>query len=242
MDKAEQPTIVQADRDAAAGYARAQLKFSFLWSESGAIKMGSHDDWEIVQAFARHRTTSLAAQEYGKVHTDGSRSGGQPPRHSVRDGLVEVFYIDCEFDGHNGQLLSIALVGETDSIHIKTTAPVQDDWVLQNVLPLMDMHNAPKSASVSLNDVGSVIRAFLGDCKCPVIIADSPVDIGRFCRALSTGNDGQWASADFPAMRFEVHNVDCYPTTLEGAVQHNAWWDAMALKAALSAIKEQPHD
>ena len=183
------------------------------------------DKWIIDQALgdnskAATRTTSLAAQ----------------------DGLVKVFYIDCEFDGHNGQLLSIALVGETDSIHIKTTAPVQDDWVLQNVLPLMDMHNAPKSASVSLNDVGSVIRAFLGDCKCPVIIADSPVDIGRFCRALSTGNDGQWASADFPAMRFEVHNVDCYPTTLEGAVQHNAWWDAMALKAALSAIKEQPHD
>jgi len=166
------------------------------------------------------RTTSLAAQ----------------------DGLVEVFYIDCEFDGHNGQLLSIALVGETDSIHIKTTAPARDDWVLQNVLPLMDMHNAPKSASVSLNDVGSVIRAFLGDCKCPVIIADSPVDIGRFCRALSTSTDGQWASTDFPAMRFEVHNVDCYPTTLEGAVQHNAWWDAMALKAALSAIKEQHHE
>ena len=168
----------------------------------------------------KDRTTSLAAQ----------------------DGLVEVFYIDCEFDGHNGQLLSIALVGETDSIHIKTTSPVKDDWVLENVLPLMDMHNAPKSVSVSLNDVGAVIRAFLGDCKCPVIIADSPVDIGRFCRALSTGNDGQWASTDFPAMRFEVHNVDCYPTTLEGAVQHNAWWDAMALKAALSAIKEQHHD
>lgn len=62
-NKAEQPTIAQADRDAAAGYARAQPKFSFLWSESGAIQMGSHDDWEIVQAFARHRTTSLAAQD-----------------------------------------------------------------------------------------------------------------------------------------------------------------------------------
>jgi hypothetical protein len=34
-------------------------------------------------------------------------------------------------------------------------------------------------------------------------------------------------------MTFEVHNVDCYPTALEGAVQHNAWWDAMALRAAL---------
>jgi len=30
------------------------------------------------------RTTSLAAQEYGKAHTDGSRSGGQPPRHPTQ--------------------------------------------------------------------------------------------------------------------------------------------------------------
>lgn len=146
------------------------------------------------------------------------------------------FYIDCEFDGHNGALLSIALVREAcDSIHIKTTAPVHDNWVRANVLPIMDCHHAAKSASVNVNEVGGVIRTFIGECPYPVIIADSPVDIGRFCRALSTGPDGQWASADYPAMRFEVHNVDCYPTSLEGAVQHNAWWDAMALRHILAA-------
>lgn len=31
-------------------------------------------------------------------------------------------------------------------------------------------------------------------------------------------------------MTLEVNNVDAYPTELEGAVQHNAWWDAMALR------------
>lgn len=145
------------------------------------------------------------------------------------------FYIDCEFDGHNGALLSIALVKDDgDGIHIKTTAPITDDWVRANVLPLMDRHKAPKSASVGQHDVGGAIRAFIGNCECPVIIADSPVDIGRFCRALSTGSDGLWASADYPMMRFEVHNVDCYPTDLPGAVQHNAWWDAMALNRKLS--------
>lgn len=44
---------------------------------------------------------------------------------------------------------------------------------------------------------------------------------------------GQVASADYPTMTFEVHNVDCYPTTLPGAVQHNAWRDAMALREKL---------
>jgi len=54
--------VEQVDRDAAAAYARGQQKFSFLWSESGAIKMGSHDDWEIVQAFRDHR---IAAEVRG---------------------------------------------------------------------------------------------------------------------------------------------------------------------------------
>jgi hypothetical protein len=144
------------------------------------------------------------------------------------------YFIDCEFDGHNGPLLSIALVrSDGDGIHIQTHNTALDPWVQENVMPLMDSHKANQSAYVHEYEVGGVIRAFIGGEHCSTIIADSPVDIGRFCRALSTGTDGQWASADYPAMRFEVHNVDCYPTALEGAVQHNAWWDAMALREKL---------
>jgi hypothetical protein len=29
-------------------------------------------------------------------------------------------------------------------------------------------------------------------------------------------------------LRFEIHRVEHYPTALVGAVEHNAWWDAMA--------------
>jgi len=149
--------------------------------------------------------------------------------------MSDRFYIDCEFDGHNGPLLSLALVREDgDSIHIRADIEPMDLWVRRNVLPLMDSHRAAKSIKVYLNDIGGVIRAFIGDCGNPTIIADSPVDIGRFCRALSTGSDGEWASANFPRMTFEVHNVDCYPTDLVDAVQHNAWWDAMALRSTLS--------
>jgi hypothetical protein len=144
------------------------------------------------------------------------------------------FYIDCEFDGHNGALLSMALIREDgDSIHIRAKNFATDPWVLQNVVPHMDSHEALKFASVHEYEVGGVIRAFIGGCDAPVIIADSPVDIGRFCQAISTAPDGSWASADYPRMTFEVHNVDCYPTTLPGAVQHNAWWDAMALRRSL---------
>jgi len=153
-------------------------------------------------------------------------------------GLVgdQRFYIDCEFDGHNGPLLSIAMVREDGwGLHVEVAGVVvEDPWVLENIVPILAAHEAPLSCRVRPNEVGRQLRHFIGDCHRPTIIADSPVDIGRFCRAISTGEDGGWASTVYPGMTFEVRNVDCYPTTLEGAVQHNAWWDAMALRAALA--------
>lgn len=148
------------------------------------------------------------------------------------------YYLDTEFDGHDGALLSLALVrDEFDNIYIRTNETATDPWVLANVIPLMARHAAEWTSTLHLNEVGTKIRQFIGKDQEPVIVADSPVDIGRFCRALSTGRDGGWASAEYPRMTFEVHNVDCYPTTLPGAVQHNAWWDAMALREKLRALE-----
>lgn len=159
--------------------------------------------------------------------------------HKVSGHTPGRFYIDCEFDGHNGPLLSIALVEEDGrGIHIATTEEAKDPWVLANVVPLIDQHDCRMSVRCLPDEVGAVIRTFI-DCDAPIIVADSPVDIGRFCRAISTGTDGQWASADYPRMTFEVHNLDCYPTDLPGAVQHNAWWDAMALRAAIRKARNQ---
>jgi hypothetical protein len=149
--------------------------------------------------------------------------------------VMQRFYIDCEFDGHNGPLLSMAIVTDhSDGIHIRTTARAADEWVAANVEPVMHFHRAPEAALVRPAQVGRVVRAFMGDMDGATIIADSPVDITRFCQAISTDSDGNWASVD-GNLTFEVHNVDCYPTDLPGAVQHNAWWDAMALRHKLSS-------
>lgn len=146
------------------------------------------------------------------------------------------YFIDCEFDGHNGPLLSIAMVADDgESIHIRTDNEASDPWVIANVMRHMDNHEAVTLAYLPVNWVGKEIRDFIGGDQAPVIVADSPVDIGRFCDAISTSPEGSWASCDYPLMTFEVHNVDCYPTTLQGAVQHNAWWDAMALREKLAA-------
>ena len=148
---------------------------------------------------------------------------------------AQTFYIDCEFDGHNGPLLSIAMARQDgQSLHIEVIEEAKDPWVIANVLPNMSEHKAQQSYHCFPDQVGDMLRHFLGECQNPTIIADSPVDIGRFCRAISTGDDGGWASTSFPQMTFIVRNVDCYPTALKGAVQHNAWWDAMALRALIA--------
>jgi len=148
---------------------------------------------------------------------------------------MTAFYIDCEFDGHNGPLLSIGIVRDDGyGAHIRVKQTARDPWVLANVMPVMHYHRADLSKRVEPNRLGETLRDFIGYCDNPVIVADSPVDIGRFCQALSTGPDGEWQPTGYPRMTFEVHNVDSYPTKLEGAVQHNAWWDAMALRRCIS--------
>lgn len=145
------------------------------------------------------------------------------------------YYIDCEFDGHNGPLLSMAIVRSArDSLMIVTGDTASDPWVRENVLTVMHKDRAAETVFTHENEVGHHLGTFLNDDPNPVIIADSPVDIARFCKAISTRIDGGWACTDYQRMTFEVHNVDCYPTTLVGAVQHNAWWDAMALRTRLN--------
>ena len=144
------------------------------------------------------------------------------------------YYIDCEFDGHKGPLLSIAMVRQDgESIYVRTTLPAFDPWVLNNVVPVLDKHMADMAVTCDVLDVADFLANFIGWDDCPTIIADSPVDIGRFCVVMSTDHDGGWRSCDYTRMLFEVHNVQCYPTGLQGAVQHNAWWDALALKEKL---------
>ena len=145
------------------------------------------------------------------------------------------YYLDTEFDGHNGPLLSVGLVREDGhSLHVRTKARADDPWVQEHVEPRMDWHMADVDASnVRQNHVGGLLRRFVADDAAPTIIADSVVDIARFCKAISTDDDGNWCSVGGDMM-FEVHDVSCYPTDLPGGIQHNAWWDAMALKYKLT--------
>lgn len=149
------------------------------------------------------------------------------------------YYLDTEFDGFGGPLLSLALVREDGaSLYLVYTDHVaHDPWVRDNVLPIM--RAVPYDVSVvNCNRPGGTFRiaAFLSADPEPHINTDWPDDVRYFCQAIIIG-PGQMAS--IPHLSFEIHRVDAYPTDLPGAVQHNAWWDAMALRHLLATRQQQ---
>lgn len=152
------------------------------------------------------------------------------------------YYLDTEFDGFGGRLLSLALVREDGaSFYAVTSAHANDPWVQKNVVPIM--YDVPHERGIQgwYSDredrgfkfhmtLGEDIAEFLKGDPRPHVVADWPDDIRYLCHELITG-PGEMVS--IPAITFEVARVDAYPTELAGAVQHNAWWDAMALREKL---------
>lgn len=141
------------------------------------------------------------------------------------------YFLDCEFNGYRGELITLALVCEDGrelylaKPRLRKTVP----WVAENVEPIVTLIDAcPSVAHV----FSSRIQDFLADDAHPLIVADWPDDIRYFCECLITG-PGQMVKSS-PVIQFEVQRVDAYPTDLPGAVQHNALWDARALKAKLT--------
>lgn len=141
------------------------------------------------------------------------------------------YYIDTEFDGFGGDLLSLGIASKADSLYLRVPKPATlTPWVAENVWPIIDavpFHVNP----MPLDEWPNVIAGFLGGDDAPHIVADWPDDIRYFCQPLITG-PGEMVN--IPRISFEVVRVDAYPSALTQAIQHNAWWDAQALKHLLS--------
>lgn len=162
------------------------------------------------------------------------------------DELDTWFFVDCEFDGHNGKLLSIALAyGCEKPLYIVAGHTASDPWVREQVLHKLYKPIPPNFVTVP-ELVGppllEYIKRFSRDMK-PVIVADSPVDIARLSQAITTGYYGGWVPNPFQEMTFKVFNVDAYPTRLDQAIQHCAYWDALALRMKLyDLLEDAPTD
>jgi hypothetical protein len=142
------------------------------------------------------------------------------------------YYIDCEFDGLGGDLLSMGIVSEQRrSLYVVMDQIAFDPWVRANVVPLFFKVPEDRIDFVEFRadheELTTLLQSyFLGD-EYPHVIADWPDDIQYLCNALITGPG---TMINVPRMIFELRRVDAYPTDLEDCVQHNAYWDAVALR------------
>ena len=152
---------------------------------------------------------------------------------SPQRGPALRYYLDTEFNGFGGALISLALVrADGSSLYLLYGVPERpDSFVREHVQP--NLERVPASVAihrVSQSQGAYALEAFLQGDVDAEIIADWPDDVRLCCQALMIDPS---RTADIDRLKFEIRRVDPYPTDLAGAVQHNAWWDAMALRQRL---------
>lgn len=132
------------------------------------------------------------------------------------------FFLDTEFNGYRGQLISLALVGDDGSEFyevLRCRKPV-DPWVAQHVIPILGKFPVADEAMLSRS-----LQAFLGRFDRVHIVVDWPDDIKYFCEVLVVG-PGKCIST--PPLTFEIRH-DLPSTAETSELPHNALADARAL-------------
>lgn len=141
------------------------------------------------------------------------------------------YFLDTEFNGFGGGLISVALVPEHGDQELYISLPLPDvlePWVAQNVVPYLRL--VPPGVDHELDRVAAadLVAAYLAGDDDPLIIADWPEDLAHFCALLVTG-PGRMAGVDF-GLRLELINAAGFSAAANSRVPHNALHDARALR------------
>ena len=148
------------------------------------------------------------------------------------------YFLDTEFNGFGGELLSLALVPE-DGEEFYVTLDCPDPphkWVERNVLPYLDsVPYSLQSPRVGRIEAAQALAAYLATDPEPDIVADWPDDIAHFCRLLMTGPATMVA---VPALSLRLLSLSGFSSAANSAVPHNALHDARALRDHLTSLLE----
>jgi hypothetical protein len=129
-------------------------------------------------------------------------------------------FLDCEFNGFGGELISMALVCR-DGREWYEVLPCESpcEWVAEHVMPILNKD------PITQSEFAASLCRFLSQWESVHIVADWPEDIAHFCRALITGPGTRIAT---PHLSFQIFNVE---STSEQP--HNALADARGIDQAL---------
>jgi hypothetical protein len=147
------------------------------------------------------------------------------------------YFLDTEFNGFGGALLSLALVPEDGSEFYVTLASTEPSlpWVERNVVPYLD-HVPVGLVSPRLNrhEAAAALSQYLAMDPQPWIVADWPEDIAQFCNLLMTG-PGEMVPV--PTIAFQLVPMHGFSTAANSDVPHNALHDARALRAHVLGLE-----
>ena len=143
------------------------------------------------------------------------------------------YFLDAEFNGFGGQLISLALVPEdSDAMPfyealacIKPTS-----WVVDHVPPVLQ--KPPVARSEMIAKLASFLRA---DPE-PLVIGDWPEDIAHLALLMTTGPGWRLPS---PRLIFELLDLPLFDSTELSSVPHNACQDAVALRTYVLGQERQ---
>jgi hypothetical protein len=140
-------------------------------------------------------------------------------------------FLDTEFNGFGGALISLALVPEFGDQEFYAVLPLEEPphpWVERHVMPYLGAVPPGLSADpLPRTQAARDLAHYLRNDDSPVIVADWPDDIAYFCALLVTG-PGEMVSTG--ALRFLFIDSPGFSTAKNSKVPHNALHDARALR------------
>ena len=148
------------------------------------------------------------------------------------------YFLDTEFNGFGGALLSLALVPE-DGQEFYVTLECDDpvfSWVERNVVPYLD--NVPVglvSPRMTRPEAARALAAYLSLDPEPELIADWPEDITQFCSLLMIGPG---LMVPVPPLTFRLVPLHGFSPSANSAVPHNALHDARSLRDHFLSLLE----
>lgn len=160
------------------------------------------------------------------------------------------YFLDTEYNGWRGQLLSLALVPEDRGEEFYVTLHHPDSlerWVEENVIPYLDMvPEALMSPRLTSEDAARELSLWLtreqesqyftpGNRSTDIeILADWPEDISQICNLLTTGPG---MMVDAPSLSFCLIRIPGFSPAANSRVPHNALHDARALRDHVMAME-----
>lgn len=158
----------------------------------------------------------------------------KPNRRQPFQQLFEIeresvkLFLDCEFNGFGGELLSIALVPEVGGHFYRIVSDTREtptEWVSEHVIPILGAFDGWAEAGTR-NEIRADLQLFLSKFAAVHIVADWPEDIVHFCRLILTDVPGERINT--PPLTLEIVRVDC-----TSELPHNALADAIGIRNTL---------